>query len=129
MTDAEYPEKAAYTLLNKIIMEFREQYGDGLHKISADTPLKFENLEQYLKDWQNPHEADKLLKIEKELFEVQGIVHKNLEDLLKRGEAMDELMTKSKDLSDVSVGFYKKAKKQNQSCCSVSWFSPFVRSF
>jgi hypothetical protein len=33
---------------------------------------------------------------------------------------MDELMAKSKDLSEVSVGFYKKAKKQNQTCCSVS---------
>jgi synaptobrevin family protein YKT6 len=47
-------------------------------------------------------------------------VHKNLEDLLKRGEAMDELMAKSKDLNDVSVGFYKKAKKQNETCCSLS---------
>lgn len=120
MTDQEYPEKAAYSLLNKIIMEFRDQYGGGLDKITEDTTLKFPSLEQYLKDWQNPHEADKLLKIEKELFEVQNIVHKNLEDLLKRGEAMDELMAKSKDLSDVSVGFYKKAKKQNDGCCTVS---------
>jgi hypothetical protein len=40
----------------------------------------------FLKDWQNPHEADKLMKIEKELIEVQKVVHKNLEDLLKRGE-------------------------------------------
>lgn len=51
MTDAEYPEKAAYTLLNKLIMEFRDQYGSGLHKITADTPLKFDSLEQYVKDW------------------------------------------------------------------------------
>lgn len=120
MTDAEYPEKAAYSLLNKIIMEFREKHGKGIDKVTADTPIAFPSLEAYLRDWQNPHEADKLLKIEKELFEVQNIVHKNLEDLLKRGEAMDELMAKSKDLSDVSVGFYKKAKKQNETCCSVS---------
>lgn len=70
MTDAEYPEKAAYSLLNKMIMEFRDHHGEGLAKITADTPLKFEPLEAFLKDWQNPHEADKLLKIEKELFEV-----------------------------------------------------------
>ena len=121
MTDKEYPEKAAYALLNKAITEFRDAYGSGLAKITADTALQFPQLEVILKEWQNPHEADKLLKIEKELFEVQSIVHKNLEDLLKRGEAMDELMSKSKDLSQVSVGFYKKAKKQNQSCCSTSW--------
>ena len=39
MTDAEYPEKAAYSLLNKIIMAFREQYGKALDKITADTAL------------------------------------------------------------------------------------------
>lgn len=41
MTDAEYPEDAASSLLNKVIMAFREQFGDGLHKITADTELKF----------------------------------------------------------------------------------------
>jgi len=91
-----------------------------LIKITEDTPLQFDALEDLLKEWQNPFEADKLLKIEKELFEVKNIVHENLEDLLKRGDSMDELMAKSKDLSDVSVGFYKKAKKQNQKCCNVN---------
>ena len=70
MTDAEYPEKAAYALLNKVILEFREAYGKSLAKITADTQLQFPALEALLKEWQNPHEADKLLKIEKELFEV-----------------------------------------------------------
>ena len=61
-----------------------------------------------------------MLKIEKELFEVKNIVHENLEDLLKRGESMDALMAKSKDLSDTSVKFYVKAKKTNQKCCNVN---------
>ena len=52
-----------------------------------------------------------MLKIEKELLDVKSIIHKNLDDLLKRGEEMDTLMAKSKDLSAVSVDFYKKAKK------------------
>jgi len=64
-----------------------------------------------LKKWQDPTEADKLMKIEKELMEVKDIVHKNIADLLKRGENLDNLMAKSKDLSTVSVDFYKKAKK------------------
>ena len=60
------------------------------------------------------------MKIEKELLEVKEIIHKNLHDLLKKGEQLDQLMVKSKDLSTVSVDFYKKAKKQNQKCCSLS---------
>ena len=66
-------------------------------------------------------------------------MHTNLNELLKRGtahpldfvltllmryaiigESLDSLMTKSKDLSTVSVEFYKKAKKKNQQCCKMS---------
>ena len=53
------------------------------------------------------------MKVEKELFEVKEIMHQNLNDVLKRGEDLDTLMNKSKDLSSVSVDFYKKAKKNN----------------
>ena len=121
LTDNEYPERAAYTLLNNLILEFRDQFqSSGIldRDITQDTPLKFPQMEVFLRDWQNPHEADKLLKIEKELQEVQEIVHKNLSDLLKRGEAMEDLMDKSEELNKVSVDFYKKAKKTNR-CCDV----------
>lgn len=74
----------------------------------------------FLTQWQNPHEADKLMKVEKELFEVKEIMHQNLNDILKRGENLDTLMARSKDLSTVSVDFYKKAKKQNKTCCKLS---------
>ena len=33
---------------------------------------------------------------------------------------METLMKKSEDLSDVSVKFYVKAKKQNKKCCDVN---------
>ena len=61
------------------------------------------------------------MKVEKELFEVKEIMHQNLNDVLKRGEDLDTLMNKSKDLSSVSVDFYKKAKKNNSKCCQTSW--------
>ena len=95
MTDNEYDERAAYTLLNKLIMDFRAQFQSSgiLEKdLTKDNPVKFGAMEVYLRDWQNPTEADKLLKIEKELQEVQNIVHQNLQDLLQRGETMDVLM-------------------------------------
>ena len=51
------------------------------------------------------------MKIEKELYDVKEIMQQNMEDILQRGENLDNLMEKSKDLSSVSVNFYKKAKK------------------
>eukprot|EP00806_Schmidingerella_arcuata_P002835 Macronucleus_3568.p1 GENE.Macronucleus_3568~~Macronucleus_3568.p1 ORF type:complete len:205 (+),score=59.37 Macronucleus_3568:1-615(+) len=123
MTDNEYDERAAATLLNKLIMEFREAFqpsGFFDREINEDTLVTFPRLAAILQEWQNPMEADKLLRIERELQEVQDIVHKNLEDLLRRGEAMDELMVKSKDLSTASHDFYKKAKKANSRCCNIN---------
>lgn len=57
------------------------------------------------------------MKVEKELNEVKNIMHQNLNDLLERGETLDALMARSKDLNAVSVDFYKKAKKSNKQCC------------
>lgn len=39
--------------------------------------------------------------------------------LLKRGETLESLMAKSKDMSGVSLDFYKTAKKTNKKCCSL----------
>ena len=89
ITDTDYPEKAAFILLNNIIMDFRETFAANpavYEDAVQDAGLKYENLEIFLKKWQDPHEADKLLKIEKELHEVKEIIHKNLGDLLKKGE-------------------------------------------
>jgi synaptobrevin family protein YKT6 len=37
--------------------------------------LPYPNLADFLKKWQDPHEADKLMKVEKELFEVKEVMH------------------------------------------------------
>jgi len=71
-----------------------------------------------LAKYQNWQDADKLSKVQKSLDEVKEVMHRNIEEILKRGETLDDLMTKSADLSAVSVQFYKKAKKTNQCCKS-----------
>ena len=73
MTDNEYDERAAYTCLNKLIMEFRDTFGPtGLfdQEMESDNLVQFPMLEVYLREWQNPLQADKLLRIERELQEV-----------------------------------------------------------
>ena len=44
-----------------------------------------------------------------------------MDDLLKRGEDLDKMMEKSKDVSNMSYDFYKNAKKANTRCCSLYW--------
>ena len=89
ITDNDYPEKAAFLLLNNLIMDFREYFSgnpQAYELCTVENSVKYGNLEAFLKKWQDPTEADKLLKIEKELNEVKDIIHKNLADLLRKGE-------------------------------------------
>ncbi|KAL4345996.1 hypothetical protein AHAS_Ahas11G0334200 [Arachis hypogaea] len=69
-------------------------------------------------NFQDPHEADKLLKIQKDLDETKIILHQTIESVLARGEKLDSLVEKSSDLSAASQMFYKQAKQTNQ-CCTV----------
>lgn len=45
---------------------------------------------------------------------------KNLNELLARDENLDNLMSKSKDLSSSSLQFYNNAKKMNNKCCNFN---------
>lgn len=123
ITDMEYPEESIFNMLGQIIIDFMETFENDTEmymEAEEDTNLKYDKLEEFLKVWQNPADGDKIYKIKNELTEVKEIMHKNMEDLLKRGESLDALMAKSKDLSTMSVEFYKKAKKKNQKCCTLT---------
>jgi synaptobrevin family protein YKT6 len=118
LADAEYPLRVAFTLLNEAMRQFEAKQGNKWMNVESDTAFDFPEGEQLIAKFQDPSEADKITKIEKELDEVKGIVIKSMDDILKRGEAIESLMQKSEDLSQVSYQFYKTAKKNNQ-CCQV----------
>eukprot|EP00474_Spongospora_subterranea_P011208 CRZ11666.1 hypothetical protein [Spongospora subterranea] len=89
----------------------------GWQQATDDMNLTFKNMVEDFQRFQDPIEADKLAQVQKNLDEVKTVMHKNIEEILKRGETIDSLMAKSEDLSGMSVAFYKTAKKNNQ-CCS-----------
>lgn len=54
ITDNEYPEKAAFILLNNLLMDFRETFADNpsiYENATEDGTVKYENLEVFLKKW------------------------------------------------------------------------------
>lgn len=118
LADSEYPMRVAFSLLNEAMRQFEAKIGTKWTNVEADTEMDFPEGADLLVKFQDPAEADKITKIEKELDEVKGIVIKSMDDILKRGEALESLMQKSEDLSQVSYQFYRTAKKNNQ-CCSV----------
>lgn len=117
ITDPEYPQRVVFSLIADLMNQFLRT-GIEWENAGRDLNMTFPPLGDMLREYQNPAEADKLMKIESELDQVREIMHKNIDELLKRGETLDSLMTKSNDLSGVSYDFYKRAKKNNQ-CCKL----------
>jgi synaptobrevin family protein YKT6 len=58
--------------------------------------------------YQDPTQADSIMKIQKELDETKIVLHKTIESVLQRGEKIDDLVAKSDGLSAQSKMFYSK---------------------
>lgn len=101
VSDDEYPPKVAHTITLKILEEFPQC-----------------NLDAYLRKFQDPKEADSIMRLQAELDETKIILHSTIANLLKRGEKLDDLVAKSEDLSSQSKLFYKTAKKTTR-CCEI----------
>ncbi|GFR29236.1 synaptobrevin homolog YKT6 [Trichonephila clavata] len=117
ISDQEYPQRVAHTLLNKILEEFSNKF-PPTSWTGEPNSIAFPVLDKYLMDYQNPQEADSLTKIHNELDETKIVLHNTLQAVLERGEKLDDLVVKSEQLSVQSKAFYKTARKTN-SCCVI----------
>jgi len=118
-SDHEYPHRVAHTMLTKVLEDFTNQIPRHLWPEKKEVTGYTGPLENYLKRYQNPVEADPMMKVQNELDETKIILHNTIESVLERGEKLDDLVAKSEGLSMQSKTFYKTAKKTN-SCCA-SW--------
>ncbi|VVB16396.1 unnamed protein product [Arabis nemorensis] len=117
--DDHYPVRSAFSLLNQVLDEYEKSFGEAWRSAKEDSKdPSWPYLDEALKKFQDPAEADKLLKIQRELDETKIILHKTIDSVLARGEKLDSLVEKSSDLSMASQMFYKQAKKTN-SCCTI----------
>uniref|UniRef100_A0A0E0JU06 Uncharacterized protein n=1 Tax=Oryza punctata TaxID=4537 RepID=A0A0E0JU06_ORYPU len=117
-TDDHYPVRSAFSLLNTVMEEYHKTFGETWRTAKTDTTQPWQYLDDALTKYQDPAEADKLLKIQRDLDETKIILHKTIDSVLSRGERLDSLVEKSSDLSAASQMFYKQAKKTN-SCCTI----------
>jgi len=116
VTDKEYNLRVAFSLISKIVSDWDKATLGKWKEISTDQEYSPDSMNNDMRVYQDPNQADKLTRIQKNLDEIKDIMHKNIDDVLKRGETIDTLMEKSQDLSTVSRQFYKKAQKTNQCC-------------
>lgn len=115
ISDDEYPQRVAFTLLSKILDEYKINASSSSSSASPQSAVWLDDL---LFKYQNPREADSMMKVQKELDETKVILHSTIESVLNRGEKLDDLVAQSDALSATSKQFYTTAKKTN-SCCSI----------
>eukprot|EP01061_Rhynchopus_euleeides_P013310 TRINITY_DN23253_c0_g1_i1.p2 TRINITY_DN23253_c0_g1~~TRINITY_DN23253_c0_g1_i1.p2 ORF type:complete len:204 (+),score=79.96 TRINITY_DN23253_c0_g1_i1:65-676(+) len=115
-----YPDRVALSLVTQTLVEFGEKHQGKYNGASlTDGCLQDADVEKKMKKFQNPAEADQVLKIQRELEEVQTLMLQNLDKVLERGEKVSDLVDQTSDLSQTSKAFYKTAKKTNKGCCNV----------
>ncbi|CAD6565394.1 MAG: palmitoyltransferase [Alectoria sarmentosa] len=100
-----YPALVAHQLLSKVVDEFLSRYPRSAFA-NSNPNLPFPQLKEYLEKYQDPQQADSIMKIQKELDETKIVLHKTIESVLERGEKIDSLVEKSDGLSAQSKMFY-----------------------
>lgn len=86
VTDEEYPVRVAFGLLNKVTDEWLEDHPKDEYEVdvtrarqSASTGAKFQEiswpkLAEYLRKYQDPKQADQIMKVQQELDETKIIL-------------------------------------------------------
>lgn len=80
-------------------------------KWAEGTPiLALPQLDEYIVKYQDPRQADSIMKIQQELDETKIVLHKTIESVLERGEKIDNLVARSEGLSTASKMFYTQVR-------------------
>jgi synaptobrevin homolog YKT6 len=116
VTDDEYPRLQAFYFLSDMLAAF-EKSESKWAGISQDQAKEPEYMTKALSAWQKPPE-DKLAKTQRKIEEVKDLMQQAIDQVLKNGETIDNLMQKSADLSEQSKKFHKNSKKLNP-CCKI----------
>lgn len=118
ISDHDYPALVAHQLLSKVVDEFLAKYPRTAFATS-NAKLDYPELKDYIVKYQDPQQADSIMKIQKELDETKIVLHKTIESVLERGENIDKLVQKSDGLSAQSKMFYTQVSlpmRQEQVC-------------
>jgi len=115
--DEEYPARVAYSLLMKMLEEFETKFPEWKAE-KRNEAISYPKLLEDVMKYQDPTQADQIMKIQKNLDDTKDILHQTIEGVLARGEKLEDLVEKSGELSSQSKMFYKEAKRMN-SCCVV----------
>jgi synaptobrevin family protein YKT6 len=116
--DSEYPARVAFSVLQKLLDDFAAAFPAWRSEVRNEA-LVWPDLDEAVLKYQDPAAADQIMRIQRNLDETREVLHNTIEQVLQRGERLEDLVERSGELSGQSKLFYKQAKRAN-SCCSVA---------
>lgn len=116
LSDETYPSRVASESLYNYVQQFMEHNSNWKH-ITGDTNLNF--VPEYLEQIQKPEEVDKLMKIQRDLDQTRQLMISNVEELINRGDRLDELEERTEKLLIEGRKFKKGAQDFNRWCCVI----------
>eukprot|EP01087_Luapelamoeba_hula_P017094 TRINITY_DN535_c0_g1_i1.p1 TRINITY_DN535_c0_g1~~TRINITY_DN535_c0_g1_i1.p1 ORF type:complete len:208 (-),score=27.84 TRINITY_DN535_c0_g1_i1:87-710(-) len=117
LTDETYIPRVAYGLMGHVFERMMETYDvPDLTSVSRDTEMKAPFLAELLERFQKPEEADSILRLQRQVDETKEVLLESLDALMERGDKLDDLVSRSQDLSFKSRAFVKEAERMNCSC-------------
>jgi synaptobrevin family protein YKT6 len=106
ISDHDYPKLVAHKLLSQIVDEFLTANPRATWANAQNPKIEMPQLNGYITKYQDPKQADSILRIQQELDETKIVLHKTIESVLERGEKLDNLVERSNALSGTSRMFY-----------------------
>jgi synaptobrevin homolog YKT6 len=117
VTDKEYPSYFAMNFLVKVINIFQENVPkEEWENVKEDMDISIPELSALLDVYQDPTKVEKIETIKKELNETIQISTKTIDQILERGEKIEDLLDRTKDLSNTSKEFMIETKRMNKCC-------------
>ena len=81
ITDNEYLERIAHSLITKSLTQFESEFSNQWQKLQLDSDMQCKKIATLFKQYQNPEQADKMLKVQKNLDEITDVMHKNIDEV------------------------------------------------
>ena len=117
VTDQEYPRTTVHVVMREEMARYRGDQQAGHEHKHDGKAQEVASLSAVCT--KKPQEIDKLERVSSQLDEVKEIMYKNIEAVLARGETLESLIERSRDLQESSKIFAKNARKLRikYSCC------------
>ena len=122
VTDKQYPARAAHCIGPQLFKDMQDLSMQQRQTAAGAGETALQQLldDRIVKFTQQPQQAmDKVARIQSELDSTREIMHQNIEQVLKRGERLDDLLAKTEELDMQTKMFVKTARKANRRCCSL----------